>query len=303
MDFNTTLLREKFIIRDHDKDDSSSRVPMTAMSNRIVIPLLDHEGAIAETFVVRAQTMHAALRMATRLMNTFDREGPIFSRPVKYNYDETWEKICADYEQAHNPDRWIAVYTRGRKVYSSGKHHAFLDVIEKCDIQNKGGSYETSLELAESAFAHMGKKVTITHDSSIGMVFTVKHHKARCGLILRNPNKRTTFNYNAEVIDDAINIPQALTVSAAFLEAIQLCFNMGMINEKIRVGVIDSFSTEAKKGEAARKRLEFLKAEISNFENRYDVKYRLEKPDFGLIVQDAENFAKKLYKSGQLVKH
>ncbi len=301
MDFSTTLLREKFIIREMDNKESS-RIPMTAVSNRVMLPLIDHEGKTNETFVVRAHTMHSCLRMATKLLQTYDREGPILTRQVKYNYESAWEKMNADHESQYNLDKWIAVYSRGRKIFEDGKHHAFLDVIEKCDVQNKGGSYETSLELAEQAFEQMGKKVTITHDSSIGMVMTIKKDKARCGLILRNPNKRTTFNFAAVTKDDPINIGQSLSVAAAFLEAIQLCFQVGMINEKLRVGIIDSFSHESRKGDSARKRLEFLKAEISALENRYDVNYRIEKPDFGLIIQDAESFAKKLYKSGQLMK-
>jgi hypothetical protein len=301
LDFSTTLLREKFIIREMDNKESS-RIPMTAVSNRVMLPLIDHEGKTNETFVVRAHTMHSCLRMATKLLQTYDREGPILTRQVKYNYESAWEKMNADHESQYNLDKWIAVYSRGRKIFEDGKHHAFLDVIEKCDVQNKGGSYETSLELAEQAFEQMGKKVTITHDSSIGMVMTIKKDKARCGLILRNPNKRTTFNFAAVTKDDPINIGQSLSVAAAFLEAIQLCFQVGMINEKLRVGIIDSFSHESRKGDSARKRLEFLKAEISALENRYDVNYRIEKPDFGLIIQDAESFAKKLYKSGQLMK-
>jgi hypothetical protein len=300
VDFSTTLLREKFIIRDVDVTEDGIRPPMTAVSNRLTIPLIDHTGQIVETFIVRAQTMYASLRMATRLIQTFEREGPILARPVKYNYLEAWEKINQDHEEKFNPDKWVAIYSRGKKVFEHGNHHIFLDVIEKCDAQNKGGSYEVSLDLAESAFEKMGKRVVITHDSSIGSVFTIKKDKARCGLILRNPNKRTTFSFSAEVTEDSINIVQCINVAAAFLEAIQVCFHIGMINEKQRVGVIDSFSFEAKKADSARERLQFLKAEISAFENRYDVKYRLEKPDFGLIVQDAENFAKKLYKSGQL---
>lgn len=301
MDFSTSLLREKFIIREMDSN-TEGRGPMTAVSNRIAIPLIDHTGQIIETFIVRAQTMHGAIRMTTKLLQTFEREGPILARPVKYNYAEVWERMNDDHEAQFNPDRWIAVYSRGRIVYSEGVHHAFLDIIEKCDVQNKGGSYETSLELAENAFEQMGKKVTITHDSSIGMVMTIKKDKARCGLILRNPNKRTTFNFTGEVIEDSLHIGQCLSVAGAYLEAIQLCFQIGMINEKLRVGVIDSFSFESRKGDSARKRLEFLKAEILNFESRYSVSYRLEKPDFGFIIQDAESFAKKLYKSGRLVK-
>ena len=300
MDFSTTLLREKFIIREVDVVEDGVRAPMTAVSNRITVPMINQNGEIVETFIVRAQTMYASLRMATKLIQTFDREGPIMARPVAYDYLTAWEKINQDHEEKYNPDRWVAIYSRGKKVFEHGNHHIFLDVIEKCDSQNKGGSYDVSLDLAESAFEKMGKRVVITHDSSIGTVLTVKKDKARCGLILRNPNKRTTFNYTAEVTEDPIHIGQCMNVAAAFLEGIQLSFQIGMINEKQRVGMIDSFSHESKKADSARDRLQFLKAEISAFENRYDVRYRLEKPDFSLIVQDAESFAKKLYKSGQL---
>ena len=289
MDFSTTLLREKFVISDN-RGESAEGHPIIAVSNRMVVPLLDANGKPAETFVVRAQTMHACIRMAGKIIQTYMRSGPLMARDEKFNFEEAWDSLIEDHEKKFNPERWIAVYNNGKVVYAGEDHHMFLDMVEKCDSKNSG-HYEDAIKMAEQSFASLGKDVTIHHEGNIGMVATIKDGYGKCGLILRNPNRRTTFNFIAENKGErTISAAQCMTVAAAYLEGIQIAFQIGMTNEKVRLGYMKKFSEDDRRAESGRRRLGRLNAEIRTFENGLDVRYRPEKPDFTQIVTDAEAF-------------
>ncbi len=290
MDFSTTLLREKFVISDN-RGETTEGHPIIAVSNRMVVPLTDSNGKLIETFIIRAQTMHACIRMAGKIMQTFMRAGPLMARDEQFNFQEAWDNIIEDHERQFNPDRWIAVYSGGRLVFGGEDHHMFLDMVEKCESRNPG-DYEKAIKLAEEAFANLGKQVTISHEGHIGLVATIKKGHGKCGLILRNPNRRTTFNFIAENKEADVNVSptQCMTVAAAFLEGIQLAFQIGMANEKLRVGAIKRYSEEDRRAESGRRRLGRLNAEIRTFENAFDVRYRPEKPEFGQLVSNAESF-------------
>lgn len=289
-DFSLTLLREKFTIRDSRGEDIPGH-PVMATSNRMVVALTDARGREIENFIVRAQNMHGCARMAAKIFNTHERVGPLLNRPTPFDWDATWDGLTEEYERQFNPARWIAVYTGGKVLYASGTHHIFLDLIEKCDHDNPE-NYENAVQLAEKAFGKAGKQVTIEYDSNVALVLNVKKQEARCGVILRGAAKTATFNYLAETrgdgVDAHISAPNCLTVAAAFLEGIQLAYIIGSVNEKVRLGLIEQYSDEWRKAESARRRLGRLNAEIRSFENRHDVRYRPEKPEFGLIVDEAE---------------
>ncbi len=275
--------------------------PLTAVSNRLAVPLRDARGKIAETFIVRAQNMHICLRMAAKIVQTYGRAGPLMVRAAPFDFEGAYDSFTEDHERKFNPDRWVAVYHAGKLVFESGTRHPFLDVIEKCDAKNPG-NYDESVHVAEDMFAKMGKPITINHDSNIGFVITVGRDNGRCGLILRNPNKRTTFNFIAEDKgENKVTITQCLVVAAAYLEGIQIAFHIGMTNEKLRLGLITRYSDDDKRADSGRRRLGRLNAEIRNFENSLDVRYRPEKPEFSTVVIDAEYFARDLYAPQKLV--
>lgn len=296
MDLSITLLREKFVISD-GRGEHAEGHPIVAVSNRLVVPLLSANGQVCETFVVRAQTMHACIRMAAQIIQTFMRAGPLMARAESFRFADAWDFIIEDHERAFNPERWVAVYNNGTLIFEAGRHHAFLDMVEKCDGKNSG-DYERSIGMAENAFASMGKQVTISHEGHIGLVATVKQQHGKCGLILRNPNRRTTFNYMADNKEGGSVSPvQCLSVAAAFLEGIQLAFQIGMANEKLRLDLIPRSGEEARKAESGRRRLGRLSAEIRTFENSLSVRYRPEKPEFAQTVIEAELFARDIFRT------
>jgi hypothetical protein len=288
---NTSLLREKFVIHDPngDMDDNGTVI---ALSNRIPVELRNEKDELVESFVIRTQNMHGCVRLAARIVTSFAQGGALMTRAVAYDWASAWDAVCSEYEQSYNPNRWVAVYNNGKMVFESGKHHPFLDVIEKCEARNKG-VYDDSIIMAEDAFKQAGKVIKIEYDANMALVVNLEKTEGRCGIIMRGPDKTTTFNFSASGNGKSLNFAQCLGASAAFLEGIQLAFMIGMNTEKIRIGLIERHSQQEKQTREARRQLSRLSAEVTNFETAFKVRYRPEKPEFQSIVIDAERLAQK----------
>lgn len=270
---------------------------VTAAGNRLVLPLHAHDSQLTETIIVRAQNMHTCLRMGGHIVQTYQRAGPLFSRPAPFHFAEAWEKSCSEYENTYNPDRWVCVYHKGKDVYSFGNRAAFLDVIEKCDIKNPG-NYDQSVVVAEETFKKMGKAVQISLESGIAAVLNLRDDIAKCGLIYRGVEKNSTFNFNATPKEDSrVSSFLCLSVCAAFLEGLQLAYKIGHTHERLRLAMIDKFSPEAQQAQTAIRRLADLNIEIRSFENRLTTRFRPEKPEFSYMVADAERYWRKKYES------
>ncbi|MDB5491313.1 MAG: hypothetical protein JWO78_1162 [Micavibrio sp.] len=297
-DFNTTLLREKFVIRDAFVDNKPRRqqetAPVIALSNRIVLPLVSKDGVFSETIIVRAQNMHSCARMAARIVGEFQDVGPLLTRLHPFDWKYAWLSITKGYETKYNPNRWVAVYHKGRVIFEDGEtqRHPFLDIIEQCDARNPD-DYEKAVNVAEDAFRQAGKIVTIQHDSNVAFVLNYSPAEARGGVIVRGPNRTMTFNFTAKAkAGRPVKISQCLSVAAAFLEGIQMAFQVGMIKQKQSYDMIDAGSDEGNKGREAAEKLGRLNGAIQQFENLLDVTYRPERPDFGHMIDEAQAFAK-----------
>lgn len=285
MNISTTLLREKFTIKDISLD---GQAPLVALSNRLVLPLRSHVDARTETLVIRAQNMHLCIRMGAILLRAYQKDGPIVARTPKYDFEEAWQKAHSEYEKYSNLVRWVAIYHNGKILYSSGEHHHFLDMIEKCDAQNSG-NYDDALRIAENMFAQAGRKVAITYDANIAMVLNANNDKARCGLIYRGPDRNSTFNFVSEKsTEEKIVLSTCFHICAAFLEGLQLAFKMGRSYDRFQLGLIEKYSSEMKMAESGAARLYELNTEIKSFLNRFETHFRPELPDFALAIKDAE---------------
>ncbi|MCB9988662.1 MAG: hypothetical protein H6868_04910 [Rhodospirillales bacterium] len=299
-EFNATLLREKFVIQDLMPKDLSDSEPVIALSNRMVLTLKPTMATESEVLVIRAQNMHCCARMAAKIAHSFQEEGPITTRPKPFDFKEAYAALTKGYEDKYNPRHWVAVYHKGRAIFEGGPgtRHPFLDIIEQCDARNRQ-NYDKSLEIAEDAFKQAGKLVNIHHDSNIALIINIAKDEARCGIILRSPSRTTTFNFTAEP-DETTPLAkpsQCLSVSAAFLEGIQLTFLIGMIKQKLYYELISVASDEAKQHEEAIKKLGQLNAAIDQFEHLQNVRYRPERPKFPLLINEAEEFARKALSS------
>ncbi len=292
MHVDTSLLREKFIIKENKDNNNDKQLILSARSNRMVINLQAGEMP-TETFVIRTNTMHTCSRIVALIIANYEKHGPLAPRLKLIEWPEIWDDALNDFERRYNTERWISIYYKGKVVYSYGKHHHFFDVIEQCDIINKG-EYIESLTLAKKAFKQAGKTVDISYDSNVALVAILNYKYSRCSMVLRAPDRTTTFNYVLKPMnkDEKISITQGLSSAGDFLEGVQLSYLVGVNNEKLNQGIIEKFSDEAKKTVAARERIYELEAQINSMENRYKVRYRPERPLFDYIIEQAEKYAK-----------
>jgi hypothetical protein len=295
LEFNATLLREKFIIQDiQPAPGAADKGAIIALSNRMAVPLASDDTEQRETYVIRAQNMHSCARMAAHLTKEFQEGGPIDQRSQPFDWAGGWDSIEKGYEEKWNPQRWIAVYHKGRAVFEAGPRHPFLDIIEQCDVRNKG-EYEKSIEIARDAFRRAGKNVTITYDANVALILSVTNEQGRCGLIVRGPNRTTTFNFVARPkAGRMVRVSSCLSAAAFFLEGIQMCFTIGMVQYKLQQSLIDPKGAESKQGQEAGQKIGRLRVAIDQFEAMFDVTYRPERPDFNEMVASAEQFARKL---------
>lgn len=292
MDINTTLLREKFIIRDMEREGDA---PIVAVSNRLSLPLYNSAGDLIDTLVIRSQHMHHCIRISAHIFRSFINSGPLFSRNAPYDFQEVWDKCLSLYDSSYTVNKWIAIYHKGSEIFSSGTHHPFLSIIEKCDSKNPG-NYDQSIKIAEDAFKKMGRKVSVAYEANIGMVVSTKSGMGRCGLIHRGAEKNSTFNFSVSQDEPTNILPvYCLNIGAAFLEGLQLSYAAGIINDKKRLLLTEKYSLEEKKLEAVIFRIGELNLELRGFENRLNIKFRPEKPEFSEAIKSAERFHRKNY--------
>lgn len=284
---NTTMLREKFILREGEDDTD----PMVAVGNRITLPLFSKSGQREERLVVRGQNMHTTLRMAAMIAKTYYREGPIQSRSPAYSWLANWNVNLPDFEKKANPDCWVSVYSGGRNLFKYGDYHPFLDVIEQCDARNRD-EYDRAVSIAENAFNMAGRGVKIEHQTTIAMVIGGLQDKTRIGLIYRNPRHTNTFNFSVSPatstkIKKLAEPHECMLHAANWLELVQLSVKAGFL--KARRGLSGSGTLGL---DAVTKRLEKLNGELRIFEESFDLTYRPERPDIHTLIEEATDFAK-----------
>ncbi len=279
-DFSASLVREKITFVDDDqaqKPDSGAG-PTVVRSNRIFLKL--GEGAATEKVVVRAQNMHTTLRLASKIMYSYYKNGLFLSRSQPPQWDTMWEMALSLYEKEYNADGWGSVYVNGKSVFKTNTS-PFVDVVEKCALLTLD-NYDATMEVTESALKQIGRAMRINHSSNIATVFTdhAGTGTIRCGIIHRAGGKDTTFNFTATGSETHNRVTQSMNIAAAFLEAINLRFVTKTLQEKTRKGEIPKVSPEANQLRVGTTRLLALHKGITSFEQTYEVKYRPEKPDF-----------------------
>lgn len=287
--FESSLLREKFVITDPGRP---SEPPVVALSNRMQISFANEKEQERETFIVRAQNMHCCVRFAAAIAREIAERGPITYRVSDFRWDSLWKDVVRGYEEDWNPSIWVALYMNGRVLYQQGPHHPFLDIIEQCEVHNQGG-YAEALPFAEKIFSQAGKTVKISNDSNVALIVTVKPTEAKSGIMLRSATKKMTFSYRAQQKEggDILRVATVLSICAAYLEGIQLAFQVGMLNRKFDIGLIEKFSDEYRRRERTTQRVASLNRGVLQFDKDFVVTYRPEQPDFQRHIAEAEAFA------------
>lgn len=300
-ELNTSLMRERFVVKDlklKQKVDSHPEGSNEAAknnddtiiikSNRFVIPL--RTGNLVERFVIRGQNMHCVLRLASKMIQDFDRHGPLMNREIAVKWDELFDQFLSAYERQYNPDNWMVVYYKGKVVYHHGDYHPFLDIVEQCDAVNEG-DYDHAVKLTENIFAQAGKKVEVDHYSMMGMVISARPGMGRCGLIRRAPSRNTTFSFSAKDSEDfQVQIPHCINVAAAYLEGINLSYIVGIVNAQVKLKILTKTSKEAQQADKARSRIHSLNSEVQLFQNQLETRYRPEQPIFSHIIEECEEY-------------
>lgn len=283
-EFNTTLLRERFVI----SDTSGQEEMIVALSNRIVLPLYDKFGAIAETFIIRAHTMAISTSLAAQIAKSYEKLGPIATRQKKFNWDKCWGFVNDQYEQNYNPKAWCAIYHDGKKIFSTNEYHILLDLIEQFENKNKQ-KYEKSLEMAEQALKDAGQSVKISYDSNVALIIKCEKKVSRVGIVIRSPKRTNTFNLTAKqkTTDHPLSPSACLQVASSFLDAIQLSYVIGSLNERIKRGMSSWRTNDDKQRADAHRKLHMMESLVTAFIGGYDVNFRPERPEFHLLIEDA----------------
>jgi len=133
-DFETSLLRERFAIR--NLNNKAETKPMVALSNRIVITLSNENNLHTESFVIRGQNMHCCLRMGARILYAYRIGGFLLNRSSPFDWDKSWRLIFNDFERKFNPALWLTVYHDGSILFEMGERHPLKRVGEPQDIAN-----------------------------------------------------------------------------------------------------------------------------------------------------------------------
>lgn len=276
-EFNTSLVREKIIFSEGGVGEADAKEPVIIRSNRVFLKL-ETEGGTSEKVVVRAQNMHATLRLAAKVLHAFYTDGHLLGRATPIRWEEQWAECVSPYEHDHNPDLWSAVYINGKSVFKT-MTSPFVDVVEKCALLSLD-NYDNTMGVTETALKQIGHAMRINHSSSIAAVFADNGDSMRCGIIHRMDKKDVAFNFTAVSGQQSARIVQSFGAAAAYLEAFNLRFVIHTMRAKIRAGQARVVSQENIQIRAAITRQAAINRAMTAFEEAYDVRYRPSKPDF-----------------------
>lgn len=273
-DFTTSLVREKIVFAD---DGASDRPLTTVRSNRILLTLTGDNGP-TEKVVIRTQTMPSALRLASRVMFSYYRNGLLLSRAEPYDWQVQWDGMLSDFERTYYPDLWAAVYINGQSVFKT-LASPFVDIVEQCALLNID-NYDATMNVTEQVMRQVGRAVNISHSSNVAAIITNGVDTLRCGVIHRADGRDRTFNFTAAGGQEEHRVVQGMGIAAHLLEGINLQRVVRTRQAKIQSGEAGKASPEATELRAATARLVALDRAINSFEDSYEVKYRPQKPDF-----------------------
>lgn len=275
-EFNTLLVREKIIFIDGTPDEGGlAKEPVVIRSNRIFLKL--GLAPVTEKVVIRAQNMHATLRLTAKLLYHYYQEGLLLDRRASFDFAAQWEASLSAYDKEYNLDLWAAVYIGGKSVFKTVSS-PFADVIEKCALLSID-NYDATMEVTENALKQIGHAVRINHSSNVATTFSDNGVMMRCGIIHRSSNKDTTFSFTVSGGVPRERVVQSIGMVAAYLELFNLRFTIDNLQAKIRKGIIPRGSPETAQIRAAISRQGLINKAILSFESTYNVKYRPEKPD------------------------
>lgn len=280
-EFNTSLVREKISFSGEGAlfapSEGAESGKTVVRSNRIVLELENSIGK-KESLVVRSQTMASCLRFASRLMYNYFRSGLFMNRENPYEWTQSWNAVVSSYDRLYRPNLWGSVHINGVGVFKT-HNSPLVDVLEKCALLSKD-DYDAVGNVTEKALRQIGYEARIQHESNIAAVFFDKGDSIRCGIVYRDKSSDATFNFSAKGGEREVRIVEALRITSAFLEGIDLRFTSRNLQERIRRRELPQLGPHAIQQRKAYLRLLAVNRVITHFEEVFEVRYRPEKPEF-----------------------
>jgi len=146
---NISLLREKFTIRDLGIDAE----PVIALGNRLRIDLQNRKTPL----IIRGHSMHMTLRYGAEILKHLSFISHVETVETLMDWQELWDKLIKPFEADNVANTWVAIYYEGKKLFQSGYHHTFFDIIEQTEFKhiNSSEGYDQSIIMAQNAFKQM----------------------------------------------------------------------------------------------------------------------------------------------------
>jgi hypothetical protein len=269
-EFNATLIREKITLT-----GGEDARPVILRSNRLHLALGDR--VTTEDIVIRAHSMHVALRLAARVFYSYHKNGFFNRRAEPFDWAAAWDLLLTTHDRKHHPAVWAAVYINSKPVFKT-TDESVIDIVEQCALRDPG-DYDAAIASTVRALEKSGQQARIEQAAKVGAVFTDDGRTLRCGINYRADGRNATFNFMTAKGELFSRVPQGFNIAGAFLEAIDIRHYLRVTFKRLQSGEVAKNAPEMARYYAAPARLRDLRKALSSFEEHFEVKYRPEKPD------------------------
>lgn len=275
-----TLYREKSTVRRFDVADEGDSIVFQVRSNRISLSL--KSGPIDETVVVRGQNIPSTLRVASLVIEQFNRNPTLFSDETTTHLEwaEMWKPRVSSYEKQFASESWVSVHYEGGTVFTTNPSPQ-IDEMERMAM---GGEINEDVIRAVCTNFHGSMEdIVVHHDSQTAVVFSPFKEYHRAAILERRSGKTGSFAVSAfhppkpgkpvrysGFINFCADIVEALTLKV-FLERIRV-----MVEEN---KVYGSAITPAQVAGAMGRKRDLMQF-VQSYERANRISYRPDRPEF-----------------------
>lgn len=281
--FNTSLFREKFLIKNKgDVSDSSGKV-IDVKTNRISFTLGSDD--VKEEVVVRTKRAYISMILASRILRDYfyEDEEALLKRIIPVEWDALWASTLSDYEKKYNPDMWAGVYINGNPIFKF-QEPELLDVVEKCAFL-VADNYDEIPETLENLIEKAGESKTVEYDSELASKVEFSDDVAVCNVVNQHDGEEETLEIkvaykDGQDEDRAKLIEESLLLCAAYLEMFDLASYISETQSRLDAEEIDQNHEDVKKMRNAIARSNKVSDFIKEMEKEHEVEYAPERPKF-----------------------
>lgn len=277
--FNTSLYREKFLIKDKECADASGK-DIEVNTNRILFVL--GSGKNKEEVVVRTKRAYLSMILASRILRDYfyEDKDPLLKRIIPVEWDALWSSTLSDYEKQYNADIWSAVYINGEPYFNFDEPE-LLNVIEKCAYV-VANNYDDIPETLEAMIEKAGKVKTVEYETARASDVKFEGDATICNVTNHHNEKEyelKIFDGEGKEEDNDKLIEESLLLCAAYLEMFDLKAFIAEVQAKLDASEIDDKHDDARKMRNALARTIKVSDYIKEMEKEHNVEYSPERPD------------------------